>query len=159
MLRKTVKEYKRRVESWDIKYNDEHHFERILRETWSIFWIIPIYSRETILTTNIQTPTQSQPGALKRLKLNKLNTLKQYTSRCKSGRAPQIIRLAQRQSSAPTKQRSRFRNSYLIPNQCPRSPTWQRRWFQKPFSESSNLSEGTKINQCPTSPTRQRQWT
>lgn len=51
MIRKTVKDYKRLVQTWNFDY--EKHIERVLCETWWLFWIIPIYSRETIITTNI----------------------------------------------------------------------------------------------------------
>jgi hypothetical protein len=53
MIRKTVKDYRRMVKTWNSKYKDERHTERVLCETWWALWIIPIYSQETIIATNI----------------------------------------------------------------------------------------------------------
>jgi len=53
MIRKTVKDYRRMVKTWNRKYLDEHHTERVMLETWWVLWIIPVYSRETIMATNI----------------------------------------------------------------------------------------------------------
>ena len=52
MLRKTEKYFKRNVQAWDRGHlTDEKSTVWILNETWWIFFIIPIYSRDTIKKT------------------------------------------------------------------------------------------------------------
>lgn len=51
MLRKTQRNFRRRVKTWPER--NEHHNELVLRETWWLFGILPLYSRETIEKTNI----------------------------------------------------------------------------------------------------------
>lgn len=51
MIRKTVKEHKRFVKSWNDR-NKDKHIERVIIETWW-FLFIPLYSRQTILATNL----------------------------------------------------------------------------------------------------------
>ena len=53
MLRKTVRDYRRIVRTWNRKYRDETHVERVVRETWWLLGIIPLYSSEKIVATNI----------------------------------------------------------------------------------------------------------
>ena len=54
MIKKTISKFKRRVKTNPgQKFNDAYHIERVLRETWWLFWIIPMYSRDTIEATNI----------------------------------------------------------------------------------------------------------
>lgn len=50
MIRKTQKHF-HRFRSSGI-YMTQHK-ETVLRETWWLFWVIPVYSRERILTSNL----------------------------------------------------------------------------------------------------------
>lgn len=53
MISKTIKEYIRRVKSKNYGSSKEYHVERVVKETWWLLWFIPIYSQETIISTNI----------------------------------------------------------------------------------------------------------
>jgi hypothetical protein len=54
MISKTVKVFKRNVKTWpDRKMNEEMHTERVLRETWWLLWVIPVFSRDSIEASNI----------------------------------------------------------------------------------------------------------
>jgi len=53
MLRKTVKEYRRMCKTRNYGIANSRHIERVMKETWWLLWIIPMYSRETITATNI----------------------------------------------------------------------------------------------------------
>lgn len=49
MIRKTDKYLKRFSRVFERGYLDnEHAIETVRRETWWLFWIVPIYSRDTI---------------------------------------------------------------------------------------------------------------
>jgi hypothetical protein len=50
MIRKTDKYLKRRARVWARGYAiDGEVVEIFQRETWWLFWIIPIYSRDTVI--------------------------------------------------------------------------------------------------------------
>lgn len=50
MIRKTQKHFQRFRKSGIYV---TRHKETVLRETWWLFWVIPVYSRERILTSNL----------------------------------------------------------------------------------------------------------
>lgn len=53
MIRKTMKQAKRRSRSWQGNYRKEvEHVEVVMKETWW-FIIIPIYTRHTITYSNL----------------------------------------------------------------------------------------------------------
>lgn len=51
MVRKTVRIFKRLTKSWD--EGGESHIEKVVRETWWLFGVIPLYSRDTVQTSNL----------------------------------------------------------------------------------------------------------
>lgn len=56
MIRKTVRYFKRLSPSWDgptKSQTTDEHIERILRETWWLFGVLPIYSRDKIVADNM----------------------------------------------------------------------------------------------------------
>ena len=54
MISKTVKMFKRRRgEGLYPSSVDKAFTETVKRETWWLFWIIPLYSREEILSSNL----------------------------------------------------------------------------------------------------------
>lgn len=54
MIRKTVKVNKRRALTWQgITLKDTYHIEKVRVETWWLLWIIPIYSRQTVIATTM----------------------------------------------------------------------------------------------------------
>lgn len=53
IIRKTEKVKKRRVFVWELlEGRDETVLEYIRTETWWLLWIIPVYSRDTIIGRN-----------------------------------------------------------------------------------------------------------
>lgn len=51
MIRKTDKFLKRRVRVWERGYViDEKVAEYVRRETWWLLWIVPLYSRDTVVS-------------------------------------------------------------------------------------------------------------
>lgn len=53
MIRKTVREFKRLARTHDNKYLKETHAELVRRETWWLLFVIPVFSRDEIVRTNI----------------------------------------------------------------------------------------------------------
>lgn len=54
MLSKRIKLFTRRARSRPgSRINDDHHVEKVQRESWVLFGFIPVYSRETILAHNL----------------------------------------------------------------------------------------------------------
>jgi len=50
MLRKSIKMFRRQCVDG---VGTGKHYERVHRETWWLFWIIPLYSRDTIVAHNM----------------------------------------------------------------------------------------------------------
>jgi len=53
MIRKTVRQFKRVANDWEKGNRAEQHIETIARETWWLFWCIPLYSRDTVGRSNM----------------------------------------------------------------------------------------------------------
>jgi len=58
MIQKTQRRYKRQVNSYKpnhkkSKTSSLNHWEVVIRETWWLLGIIPIYSRDTIITSTM----------------------------------------------------------------------------------------------------------
>ena len=52
MIRKTVRQYRRKMPTWDGGHDDAKHTEVVYRTTWWLLFI-PIWSSEIIQKTNI----------------------------------------------------------------------------------------------------------
>lgn len=55
MIRKTVRIFKRYAKTWrgNRIRKDDTHVESVVRETWWLFAVLPIYSREAIRDHNM----------------------------------------------------------------------------------------------------------
>lgn len=58
MIRKTVRIYQRRVRTWEgreslASIGKPHHVERVRRETWWLLWVVPVYTREEVIGSNL----------------------------------------------------------------------------------------------------------
>lgn len=57
MIHKSLREFKRRAYSnspaKDLFGNIAEHTERVRRETWFLLWFIPLYTRDTLVSTNM----------------------------------------------------------------------------------------------------------
>jgi hypothetical protein len=54
MVYKTQRIFRRRVKTWPNDTSESiRHVERVRRDTWWLLGLVPIYSRETIIATNI----------------------------------------------------------------------------------------------------------
>ncbi len=49
MIKKTDKQVKRKAPAWSYRENTDNTTELVRTETWWLFWVTPLYSRDTIL--------------------------------------------------------------------------------------------------------------
>lgn len=56
VIRKTVRHFRRRSFTWNNhRLFPERHVETVLRETWWLFGVMPLYSRDEIVGTDINS--------------------------------------------------------------------------------------------------------
>lgn len=54
MIRKSERQFRRRARTWNRSSAvSDRHIERVLRQTWWLFGIIPLYSRDRIISDNL----------------------------------------------------------------------------------------------------------